>query len=186
MSRNSFSAKVALPYAEALLDLSKAMKLINETSGHLDFVLQSIQKSARLKGFLANPLFVPQAKKNVLSILFADKISSHVLHFLYILVDRRRIALLESIIECYLGLVCKLQLVLLAEVNTACPMTDLQKQAIQSKLKHMTNSSEIRLMEQVDPELIGGLIIKIGSKVIDMSIHGQLSQISSYLNRARL
>lgn len=186
MSQNSLAAKAVLPYAEALLDSSQRVELVDDTSKHLNFILESIEKSGHLKSFLENPLFGANAKKAVLHELFVKQVSQHVLNFLYILVDRRRIRLLQPIIQCYLDLVCNLQLVLVAEVSTAFPLTELQKQAVQSKLKAMTNSRKIQLIESVRPELIGGLMIKIGSKVIDMSIYGQLSQISAHLNRARV
>lgn len=184
MSQNSLAVKSVLPYAEALLDSSQGIQLLDETSENLNFILESVEKSSRLKSFLANPLLGAKAKKAVLHELFVKQVSHHVLNFLYILVDRRRIVLLQPIIRCYFDLVCNLQLVLVAEVSTAFPLTELQKQAIQNKLKNMTNSRKIQLVESIKPELIGGLIIKIGSKVIDMSIHGQLSQISTHLNRS--
>lgn len=182
MSKNSSFVKAALPYAEALFDLSQNMQLINETGEHLDFVIRSIEISTPLKSFLANPLFAPEAKKNVLSELFISQIDSHVLNFLYVLVDRRRMALLASVAQRYYDLVNELQFVLLAEVSTVVPLNELQKQALQNKLKHMTNAKKIRIIELINPELIGGLVVKIGSKVIDMSIFGQLNQMSSYLN----
>ena len=182
MSRNNSFTKVALPYAEALFNLSQSMQLVEDTGRHLNLVLDTVKNSTSLKNFLSNPLFVSEMKKKVLSELFIDQIHNHVLNFLYILVERRRIAMLHSIIQCYLDLVNKLQFVLLAEVNTVIPLNELQKRALQDKLKCMTNSKEIRLIEKVDPELIGGLVVKIGSKVIDMSIYGQLNQMSFYLN----
>jgi len=186
MSLNSSAVKIALPYAEALLDSSRNIQLVDETASNLSLILESVEKSEQLKSFLANPLFPTQVKKSVLSELFIGQIGSHVINFLHILVDRRRIALLDQVICLYLDSADKLKLVLVAEVITAFPLNDLQKEAVQNKLKHVTNSSKIRLTEQVNSDLIGGLIIKIGSKVIDMSIHGQLNQISSYLNRARI
>lgn len=186
MSKNSSFAKIALPYAEALFDSSKEMQLLDETSKDLEFIIENIQKSSRLKSFLANPLFLTETKKNVLTQLFTGRVANHVINFLYVLVDRRRINLLDSVAQCYLDLVYSLQLVLVAEISTAVPLSDLQKQNLQSKLKLMTRSKKIELVECVNPELIGGFVVKVGSKVIDMSIYGQLSQISSYLNAARL
>ena len=186
MSSNNSSMKAVLPYAEALLDSSKNLGLVNETSKSLSLILDQISNSVNLRNCLISPLLLPDAKKAILNELFAKQIDLHVLNFLYVLVERRRIALLQLVIQCYFDLVRKFQLVLIAEVNTAFPLTDLQKQIMQSKLKHATGSSEIRLVENINPDLIAGLIVKIGSKVIDMSVRGQLRQMSSYLNSACL
>lgn len=184
MSSSSSVAKAALPYAEALFESSQSMKLIDKTSRDLNLISKTIEKSSSLKKFLANPLVIIDAKKNVLNSLFTDQVSSHVLNFLSILIDRRRIILLSSIITCYLNLVYQLQLVTLAEIYTAVPLSEIQKKALQDKLQLMTNSKDIRLIMHINTDLIGGFIVKIGSKVIDMSIYGQLNQISSYLNGA--
>ncbi len=186
MSQTSSFVKVALPYAEALFDASRNIQIVDETAESLDLVVASIEKSGYLRSFLANPLFPIEAKKSVLNQLFAGQINIHVLNFLHVLNDRRRISLLQPVAQCYFDLVRKLQLVLLVEVDTAIALNELQKQALQNKLKQMTSSREIRLIEQVQPELIGGFVVKIGSKVIDMSIYGQLNHISSYLNRVHL
>jgi len=94
-----------------------------------------------------------------------------------------------------------LQLVTLAEVYTAVPLSDIQKQALQNKLQLMTDSKDIRLIMHINTDLIGlqnklqlmtnskdiRLIMHINTDligVIDMSIYGQLNQISSYLNGA--
>lgn len=184
MSNNSSVAKASLPYAEALFDSSQDIKLIEKTGKELDIVLETIDKSTDLKDFLINPLIKIDAKKSVLHSIFLNQVSDHVLNFLFILVDRRRIILLSSIIACYLNLVYQLQVVTLAEVYTSIPFSDVQKKALQKKLQIMTNSNDIQLIMHINTELIGGFIVKIGSKIIDMSIYGQLNQISSYLNRA--
>ena len=184
MSQSGPVARAVAPYAEALFDLSHSAQLLEQTGKNLNLVREQIEKSSQLKTFLANPLFNAKVKKRVLSDLFLNQVSQHVLNFLHILVERRRIVLLDSIMRCYFDLVYNLQLVSFAEVSTAFPLTDLQRQAVQDKLKQMTGSSSIELVEHINPDLIGGLIIKIGSKVIDMSIYGQLNQMSAYLNKA--
>ena len=186
MSNNSSLAKVALPYAEALFESSQVMRIVEKTRQDLHLILSTMEQSGNLTSFLGNPLVVSDAKKNVLHDLFVDQVSNHVLNFLSILIERRRITLLSSIVSCYLGLVYQLQLVTLANVYTAVPLTEVQNQALKEKLQLMTDSKEIRLIVHIDTDLIGGFVIKIGSKVIDMSISGQLNLISSYLNRTRL
>ena len=184
MISNGPLAKVALPYAEALFESSQRMQLIEKTQEDLNLILKALKRSDTLKNFLANPLILNEAKKNVLSDLFLDQVSAHVFNLLFLLVDRRRITLLDSIINCYLDLVYQLQLITVADVYTAAGLTEAQKETLQEKLQLMTNSKEIRLILHLDTELIGGFVVKVGSKVIDMSICGQLNQISSYLNGA--
>lgn len=186
MSKSGSLSKASLPYAEALFESSQFIQLIEKTNQDLLLISETLSKSDLLKLFLSNPLVASETKKKVLQRLFLDQVSSHVLNFLSILVDRRRISLLNSIIDCYLILVYKLKLTTVANIYTAAVLTDSQQKSLEKKLQDMTNSREIKLVIQVNPELIGGFVIKIGSKIIDMSIYGQLNQMTSYLNVASL
>jgi len=85
MSSSSSVAKAAWPYAEALFESSQSMELIEKTTEDLGLISKTIEDSSSLKNFLANPLIVIEAKKNVLSSLFTDQVSSHVLNFLSIM-----------------------------------------------------------------------------------------------------
>ena len=186
MISNDLLAKASLPYAEALFEFSHAMKLIEKTQQDLSLVAKTLKQSTTLKDFLANPLVLSDTKKAVLSDLFLDQVNSHVFNFLLLLIDRRRITLLSSIISCYLNLVYQLQLITIANVYTAASFTEAQKEALQKRLRSVTASKEVQLIFHIDAGLIGGFVVKVGSKVIDMSIYGQLNQISSYLSGARL
>ena len=186
MSSTSSSIKVAEPYAEALFESSKIMQVVDQTNQDLRTVQTVIRQSKSLQAFLANPLIAMNIKKNVLKNIFIDQISIHVLNFLFILVERRRIVLFNPIVNCYKSLVNNLELVTLITVYTVIPLNDEQKQALQSKLQVLTNSKVVQLIIEIKPELIGGLVVKMGSKIIDLSIYGQLNRMSSYLNAVSL
>ena len=182
MSSNCLFAKAAVPYAEALFELSQLMQLVEKTREDLNLIYITIEQSSDLKSFLNNPLVVANAKKNALSNLFIDQVSSHILNFLFILIERRRINLLNSIVNCYLNLVNQLDFVTSVTVYTAAPLDEKQKNSLRENLKTITKSKAVQLIIDIRPDLIGGFVVKIGSKVIDMSIYGQLNQISSYLS----
>ena len=186
MSTKSSSAKAAMPYAEALFELSRFIQLIEKTRKDLDLISSTIKQSKILRNFLVNPLVTVSDKKNIVNNLFVNQIDAHVLSFLFILIERRRINLLNFIINDYISLVNQLDLVTSATVYTAVPLNKEQKQKLQDKLQTLTNSKSVQLTVDVKPDLIAGFVVKIGSKIIDMSISGQLNQISSYLNKAYL
>ena len=62
----------------------------------------------------------------------------------------------------------------LAEVISAVPLTDEQKQTIKEKVKAMTDAREVELDSKINSDIIGGVIIKVGSQVVDSSLRGQL------------
>jgi F-type H+-transporting ATPase subunit delta len=91
---------------------------------------------------------------------------------------------LPAICEQYQELLRKLKQAVLAEVTSAVELSDEQKQAVREKVIAITGAREVDLETQVDRDLIGGVIIKVGSQVVDASLRGQLRRISLRLSGA--
>jgi F-type H+-transporting ATPase subunit delta len=72
----------------------------------------------------------------------------------------------------------------LAEVASAVELTDAQKQSVREKVIAMTSANQVELNTKIDPDLIGGVIIKVGSQVVDASLRGQLRRIGLRLSSA--
>nr|YP_009731937.1 ATP synthase CF1 delta subunit [Gracilaria edulis]QHS70526.1 ATP synthase CF1 delta subunit [Gracilaria edulis]UAD85585.1 ATP synthase CF1 subunit delta [Gracilaria edulis] len=181
MSSRGFMSKVAIPYAEALIESARNASALEQVNQDLYLISDILKESKELKTFFYNPLVASEIKKNVVNKLFADQVHSLIIKFLLILIDRRRIALLDIIINKYLELVYQLQSVVVAEVLTSTVLTDLQQNSLIGKIKDMTGSKTVKLLIQIEPTLLAGFIIKIGSKTIDTSLHGKLKHISVYL-----
>jgi F-type H+-transporting ATPase subunit delta len=182
MSSKTLIAKVALPYAEALLELTQKASIIDQTNQEVTIIRQLLTDPDNLIVFLANPLVAPVSKKEVIKQLFADQISDILLIFMLILVDRRRIAFINEILDRYLSLLYSLESVVVATVRTSTIFNIKQEHALIGKLQEMTGNSQVRLDVSIDPELIGGFTVQIGSKFIDTSLRGQLKEIASFLN----
>ena len=174
-------SKVAEPYAEALLDLAKSNGSLKETTNDMNIVTQFLANSSDLKKFLGNPLITKDAKKNVVKDIFGEQIDGSTLKFLLLLVDRGRIEVLESIAQKFLELSYKQESIEIAKITSSIQLSADQQKSIAEKLKKITGAKQIKLALKVDPQLIGGFTIEIGSKMIDTSIRGQLKQISSLL-----
>ena len=174
-------SKVAVPYAEALLDLAKSNDSLKETTNDMNIVSQFLANSSDLKKFLGNPLITKDAKKNVVKDILGEQIDGSTLKFLLLLVERGRIEILESIAQKFLELSFKQESIEIAKITSSIQLSAQQQKDIAEKLKVITGAKQIKLALKVDPQLIGGFTIEIGSKMIDTSIRGQLAQISSLL-----
>jgi F-type H+-transporting ATPase subunit delta len=97
-------------------------------------------------------------------------------------VDHRRIIFLEDICRKYLVLLRELKQAVLAEVTSVVELTDEQKQAIRERVKQVTGAHEVDLETRLDPSLLGGVLIQVGSQVYDLSLRGQLRRLSLQLN----
>jgi len=174
-------SKVAVPYAEALLDLAKSNGSLKETTNDINIVSQFLANSSDLKKFLGNPLITREAKKNVVKDIIGEQIAESTLKFLLLLVDRNRIQVLDSIALKFLELSYKQESIEIAKITSSIQLSADQQKSIAEKLKVITGAKQIKLALKVDPKLIGGFTVEIGSKMIDTSIRGHLRKISNLL-----
>nr|YP_009398893.1 ATP synthase CF1 subunit delta [Cliftonaea pectinata]ARW68069.1 ATP synthase CF1 subunit delta [Cliftonaea pectinata] len=181
MSNQSMLGKITVPYAEALLEIAQNANLLQETSKSLSSIAVVLSKSKDLQLILSNPLVNPAVKKEILQELFKNQVEEFILNFLLVLVDRRRVSFLSIIIDKYLELTYKLEAVTVAELSSAIELDEVQQNNLVNELKTITNANNVKLITNVNPDLIGGFIVKIGSKVIDASLLGKLKKISLYL-----
>jgi F-type H+-transporting ATPase subunit delta len=121
-------------------------------------------------------------KQELLDKALKTQLNQETFKFLSILIKRDRINLIQPIITSYLNLVYELASIKMIEVSTAVAFTNLQKNTLIKKLKELTNAREIRLVINVDSNLIGGFLIKTNSKVIDLTVKNQLQLLAKHLD----
>lgn len=184
MTSNVATAEVAVPYAEALMSVAQSKNLTDQFGEDVRSLLSLLSESEQLRNFIANPFILSEDKKAVINRVIGDDANPYLRNFLLLLVDRKRIILLEPIIQQYLVLLRQLKQIALAEVISAVPLTEAQQQAVKDRVISLTNAREVELETKIDRELIGGVIIKVGSQVIDASLRGQLRRISLRLSGA--
>lgn len=184
MRGNAMNAQVVEPYASALMSLARSQDLAEQFGENVRSLLNLLQSSEQLRDFFANPFVKAEDKKAVLGQIVGESIHPYMRNFLMVLVDRRRILLLEPICQQYLALLRELNQTVLAEVTSAVELTEPQQQAVREKVMAMTDAHQVELDSKIDPELIGGVIIKVGSQVIDASLRGQLRRLSLRLSSA--
>ncbi|MCY7323024.1 MAG: F0F1 ATP synthase subunit delta [Phormidesmis sp. CAN_BIN36] len=184
MKDSILTAQVLEPYAQALLSLGQSNNLTDRFGEDVAEILSAWNESADLQAFLSNPLMKADAKKAVLNQVFGEQIHPFTKSFLMLLVDKRRILFLDGICKQYQTLLRKLNQAVLAEVISTVELNDDQKNTIREQVKSMTSARQVDLETRLDRDLIGGVIIKVGSQVIDASLRGQLRRISLRLSSA--
>ena len=182
MSGTLVSSEIGEPYAQALMSLAQQNDLTNQFGDTFRELDSLLSESQEFKDFVINPVIDSEDKKNVLKQIMGDA-NPYLINFMMLLVDKRRIIFLEPIVQQYLSLLRKQNQTVLAEVTSARELNDEQKGNIVEKVKGIVEARDVELKTSVDPNLIGGVIIKVGSKVIDASLRGQLRRISVSLNQ---
>ncbi|MEB3229709.1 MAG: ATP synthase F1 subunit delta [Leptolyngbyaceae bacterium] len=181
---SAIASEIIAPYAQALMDAAKSNGLIDRIADDIQTILELLDSSDDLQQFLDNPLIKPEAKKAVIRQLLADTAQPYTLNFLMLLVDKGRILFLAGICKQYQALLRQINGVVLAEVISAAPLSGSQQDAIRRKVIEMTGAREAELEASLDATLIGGMVIKVGSQVVDASLRGQLRRIGLQLSSA--
>lgn len=176
------SAEVIEPYAEALMSVAQSQNQVDKIGEDVSNLLSLLESSPDLKLFLGNPLVAAEAKKGVLQQLVGEAVHPYTMNILKLLVDRRRIGVLEGICEHFQTLMRELKQTALAEVTSAVELTEAQQESIKEKVKAISGAREVELKTKIDPDLLGGVIIKVGSQLLDASLRGQLRRIGVSLS----
>jgi F-type H+-transporting ATPase subunit delta len=180
---NVIQTAIARRYAKALFELQEHAD-IGPTAAALRLLAEAFTTSREFRDLLLSPVFTPAQKAAVITQLAAragcppltGRFLNHVVH-------KNRIAQIREMSEEFGKLADQVSNRKVVEVSAARPLTDEQQAAIRAQLEQSTRS-KIDLAIHVDPAVIGGLRIRIGSTVYDGTIRSQLSRLRSALAKA--
>ena len=178
MSGALLSREIAEPYAQALMSVAQSNNLTEQFGDSFRALESLLEQSQDFRDFVMNPIINAEAKKSVLRQVMGDDTNPYLINFLMLLVDKRRIVFLEQVAGQYLELLRNLNQTVLAEVTAARELSEGQTQAIIDRVKSMSDARDVEIKTSINPDIIGGVIIKVGSQVVDASLRGQLRRIS--------
>lgn len=168
---------LATPYAEALLQVAESRQETDTVATQARELLVLWNSSAQLREAMASPVLEPEAKKAALSALFDGQVTASVQNLLKLLADRQRIAVLDAVLERFLELYRELRQITLAKVSSATPLSEEQQAQLNQKVQAIAGTQAVEFELSVDPTLIGGFVVNLGSQVIDASLAGQVRRL---------
>lgn len=171
---------LARRYAGALFAAAKDAGAIDRIESDLGLITYSLQTMPRLNETISHPLIPGQRKKVIIAEIFKAKIAPITLDFIQLLIDKRRPDIVAEVEQEYVRLANEHRGVVPALVTSAVPLTAEEKTLLQKKLEGFTGK-KIELTLGEDPELIGGLVVRIGDTVMDGSVKGYLASLRDRL-----
>jgi len=168
---------ITSPYAEAFLQVAEARKEVDQVIDQAKAVLSLCQSSPELREAMASPVLEVEAKKAALTKLFADQLNPSLLNLLKLLADRQRIGILDAVLERTLELYREQRNIALATVTSASALTEEQQAELRKTVQAVAGTEQLEINLNVDSDLIGGFVVKVGSKVIDASLAGQVRRL---------
>ncbi len=172
--------KLALKYAQAIYEIASERALLDNVEKQLRLVEATIAGHTDLATLMYHPLVPAPAKKETINRVFAGDLDGFVQNFLLLLIDKRREPALPAIIREYIRLANEARNIAEAEVFTAKELSAGQLEALAAKLSSVTGKN-IVLKTTIDQELLGGVVVKIGDKLIDGSVARQLKALKTAL-----
>ncbi|WMT86847.1 F0F1 ATP synthase subunit delta [Pelagibacterium sp. 26DY04] len=171
----SVLSKIARPYASALFDLASEAGSVPAVEADLDAIADLIQSSDDFSRFLFSPTIATDAKSAALnSVIEKTGPVELVANTLKVVAQNGRLFALSEIIAEFKRLAAEARNEVSAEVTSAAPLSDQQQSELAAVLKDKIGK-DVSLNTRVDESLIGGLVVKVGSQMIDTSLKTKLS-----------
>ncbi|MXO50041.1 F0F1 ATP synthase subunit delta [Erythrobacter gaetbuli] len=171
-------ASLAGRYASALFDLASEAGTVTAVESDLDKLEAGLAESAELKMLTTNPrVSRGQAEKALWGVAAIMGLSDLTQKFLGTLAQNRRLGQLPGIIRAFRAIAAAQRGEVTAEVTSAHALTDTQLEQLKARLTAREGRT-VKLTSKVDPDLLGGLVVTIGSKRIDASIRTRLNSLA--------
>lgn len=170
---------VAKRYAEALFEAAKGQGQIDSVEAELTAVVGAFNEHPELQAIMNHPSISAEQKKEQLKAVFGAHVSNLVTNFLLVLVDKNRFDELQGIQQDFVDLVDKALGRTKVVVETAVPLTEEEMTTLKSTLG--ANGKGVDLKTEVNAALIGGAKLRVGDRVYDYSVAGQLERFRQSL-----
>lgn len=175
---------VAGRYASALFELANESSKVSDVEKDLVTFQGLLDESPDLVRLVRSPVIAADDQARAIAVII-DKagIGGLAANFLKLVSSNRRLFVIQDIIKAYRTLAAKARGEIAAEVTSAVPLSDEQVAALKETLK-ASMGKDVTLQSRVDPSLLGGLIVKVGSRMIDSSLKTKLQNIKVALSEA--
>ena len=151
--------------------------MLDATVAEMDGLGRLIEASADFRRLLDSPLIdVNQASRAARAVLSAEGFSKIVQDFIGVVAANRRLRDLREIVHAFADLVAQKRGVITAHVASAHPLSDVQRQHLRARLIE-AGYSNVNILEQVEPDLLGGMVVKIGARLYDTSLKSRLQRL---------
>ena len=165
-------------YAHALLAAASNAGVVDQVIDQLRrLVDEYVSASPKLAAAFASPRITTDEKVRVIDRVFGDEFHPVLLKFLKVMASRERLGYVDSVRNAAESIHDQMMGRVLANVRTAVPLDDALRSQISQRLGQVMNK-EVRLKESVDPDLIGGMVVRVGDQVFDSSVANRLEKMA--------
>jgi F-type H+-transporting ATPase subunit delta len=169
---------LARPYAQAAFENAVAQQRLAQWSTLLEKLSKRVEQPV-VQQLLHDPRYTAQQLAEIVIALAETKLNQEEENFIHLLAEKRRLTLLPHIASLFAKHVAAHEKNITVNVSSAIPLSEQEREHLQQSLTRQLGV--VTLNYEVDPQLLGGLCLRIGDKTIDNSIRGQFAQLQSTL-----
>ena len=170
------SNKAASRYAKSLLDLAIERKELETAFKDISVIADVAASEKDFRVLLKSKVIKPAQKMVVMNKLFGNSFSELTMKFIQIITQHKREPVLADIADAFIAQYKKHKNIVIAEVTSAIKLTDEAREKIRSIINEMGEGT-VEIQESVVPEILGGIIIRVGDKQVDASVAMRLESL---------
>jgi F-type H+-transporting ATPase subunit delta len=172
-------------YATALYELADESKSVDQVLSDLERFEALVEGSDDLKRLVKSPVFTSEEQLGAISAIFDKaKISGLAANFIKLAAQNRRLFAIDRMIGAFRAIVATARGELTAQVTVAEPLNEAHTKDIKDALRDITDKN-VRINVKIDPSIIGGIIVQLGSRMVDASLKTKLSAIQLAMKEVR-
>ena len=170
-------------YGEALFEQALERGMVSEVEEQVTVLSQTFAENPELLKLLNHPQITKEEKISVIENVFKGRFLDDIVGFLVIIVEKGRYNEIEAIFDYFHAKVREYNRVGVAQVTSAVELSAEQKKQVEQKLLEQTSYESFQMHYETDPALLGGMVIRIGDRVMDSSIRTKLANMTKELKK---
>ncbi len=174
--------KIARTYSNALIQTAQDNSLTEKVLEDLTFINELLNSNNELYGLLKSPVITLDDKKDIISKLLTSRVDKITLDFILLLLDNNRLGALQETLSQYIKTYNNINNIITPVIISAIELDEERRSRVKDKLKEKF-SKTIRPQYQVNPEIIGGLVIEIEDKKLDFSLKSKFDDMKKELTK---
>jgi F-type H+-transporting ATPase subunit delta len=177
---------VSKTYGDALFELALETDRLDDMLEEVKAVSQALRDNEELTRLMNHPKIVKEEKIKLIEDIFKGRTSDELVGLMRMIVEKDHYNEMDRVFVYFIDQVKEYRHIGTAYVTSAAALSDAQKQAVEKRLLETTDYVRFEMHYETDAELIGGMVIRIGDRVVDSSIKNKLNSLTRELNRITL
>ena len=177
---------ISKTYGDALFELAVEKDKVDVLLEEIEQLQEVLLGNAEFGSLMNHPKIIKEEKIQVAKEVFEGRVSEELLGFLTIIISKDRYKDIDAILDYFIAEVKRYKGIGVATVTTAVPLKEEQCKKIEQRLLETTEFTKMEMHYHLDESLIGGMVVRIGDRVVDSSIKTKLSELQKELLKVQL